>query len=137
MQTNTQVMEKLEKGAELNSPEVRVIKACEIGHGYRQGDIYVYRVEDNHAHGKKLGSRKLAIGEGEGSNHFAEGEIECFEGTTRPSFIDQRMFLGPVIKAPKGFKNTHPRHAHAWMEQGGTFQVVHQMDARTMRRVQD
>jgi hypothetical protein len=136
MQT-LQVMEKLEQGAELNSPEIRIIKECAIGQGYRQGDIYVYRVDENHKRGKKVGSHKLAIGEGEGSNHFAEGEIECFEGTTRPSFIDQRMFLGPVIVAPKGFKNTHPRHAHCWMEQGGTFQVVHQLDAKTMRRVTD
>lgn len=131
------VLEKLEQGAALNSPVIRVIKVCEIGQGYRQGDIYVYRVADTHPHGKKLGTHKLAIGEGEGSNHFAEGDIECFEGTTRPDFIDQRMFLGPLIKAPKGFKNTHPRHAHAHMEQGGTFQTVHQMDARTLQRVRD
>ncbi len=131
------VMEKIEAGADLNSPEVRTIAMCEIGQGYRQGDIYVYRVADNHKRGKLLGSNKLAIGEGEGSNHFAEGEIQCFEGTERPSFIGPSAFLGPVIVAPKGFKNTHPRHAHCHMEQGGTFQVVHQLDARTLRRVQD
>ena len=131
------VMDKVEEGAKLNVQEVRTIKKCEIGQGYRQGDIYIYMVADNHTHGKKLGSRKLAIGEGEGSNHFAEGEIELFEGTTLPSFLTPRTFLGPLIKAPKGFKNTHPKHAHCIMEQGGTFQVVHQMDARTLQRVAD
>ena len=132
-----EVMEKVKAGADLNSPEIRVIEKCEIGKGYRQGDIYVYRVADDHAHGKKVGSRKLAIGEGEGSNHFAEGEIELFEGTTLPKFLAPGTFMGPVIKAPKGFKNTHPKHAHFHMEQGGTFIVTHQMDARTLRRVAD
>lgn len=137
MKTANKVMEKLEKGAELNSPEVRFIQACEVGQGYRQGDIYIYRVADNHPRGKKLGTHKLAIGEGEGSNHFAEGEIELFEGKKAPDFLAQTTFLGPVIVAPKGFKNTHPRHAHCHMEQGGVFQVTHQMDARTLQRVRD
>jgi hypothetical protein len=137
MLTANKALEQVEQGAELNTPEVRVIKECAIGKGYRQGDIYVYRVDDKHPRGKKLGSHKLAIGEGEGSNHFAEGAIECFEGKRAPDFINRRMFLGPLIVAPKGFKNTHPRHAHCHMEQGGTFQVVHQLDARSMRRVQD
>ncbi len=136
MQT-IEAMKMIEEGLELNSPEIRVIKSCEIGEGYRQGDIYVYRVADNHPHGKKVGSHKLAIGEGMGSNHFAEGEIELFEGTTLPSFLRAGTFLGPLIKAPKGFKNTHPKHAHCHMEQGGTFQVVHQLDARTLARVRD
>jgi hypothetical protein len=130
-------LEKVKQGAELNVPEIRILKKCEIGQGWRQGDIYIYRVADDHAHGKKLGSRKLAIGEGEGSNHFAEGEIELFEGTTLPSFLAPGTFLGPLIKAPKGFKNTHPKHAWCVVEQGGTYQVSHQMDARTSQRVKD
>ena len=132
-----EVMKKIEAGAESNSPKVRVIKACAIGQGYRQGDISVLRVDDNHPRGKKSGTRKLAIGQGEGSNHFAEGEIELYEGTTVPSFVERGTFLGPVIVAPKGFKNTHPKHAHCWMEQGGVFQVTHQMDVRTLQRVKD
>jgi len=132
-----EIMQRVKEGAELNTPEIRIIKKCEIGQGYRQGDIYVYRVADDHKHGKKVGSHKLAIGEGEGSNHFAEGEIELFEGTTLPSFLAPGTFLGPLIKAPKGFLNTHPRHAHCKMEQGGTFQTVHQVDARTLQRVRD
>jgi hypothetical protein len=130
-------LEKVKEGAALNVPEIRILKKCEIGEGWRQGDIYIYRVADSHAHGKKLGSRKLAIGEGEGSNHFAEGEIELFEGTASPDFLRPRTFLGPLIKAPKGFRNTHPKHAHCYIEQGGTYQVTHQMDARTLQRVKD
>ena len=130
-------LEKVKKGAVMNSHEIRVIKSMKIGQGYRQGDIYIYRVADDHPHGKKVGSHKLAIGEGEGSNHFAEGEIELFEGTTLPDFLARGTFLGPLIKAPKGFKNTHPKHAHCIIEQGGTFQVTHQMEARTLQRVAD
>ena len=136
MQT-VDAMKQIEEGLALNSPEIRVISKCDIGQGYRQGDIYIYRVADNHVHGKKIGTNKLAIGEGEGSNHFAEGEIELFEGTKLPNFLNSGTFLGPLIKAPNGFKNTHPKHAHCWMEQGGTFQVTHQMDARTLQRVKD
>lgn len=135
--TTEETLTKVQEGSKNNTPDVRVLKKIEIGQGWRQGDIYGYRVEDNHAHGKKLGSRKLAIGEGEGSNHFAEGDIEIFEGTTLPGFLGRGTFLGPLIKAPKGFKNTHPRHAHAHIKQGGTYQIVHQMDARTLQRVRD
>ncbi len=131
------VIEKIEAGMKLNVSETRVLLSCEIGQGYRQGDIYVYRVADNHPREKKLGSHKLAIGEGEGSNHFAEGDIELFEGTTLPDWIDEKTFLGPVIVAPNGYMNTHPKHAHCDMRQGGTFQVTHQMDDRTLERVRD
>lgn len=133
-----QVLEKVEIGAKTqNVKAVRVIKKCSIGQGYRQGDISVLRVADNHPRGAKLGHRKLAIGQGEGSNHFAEGEIELFEGTAVPDFVERGTFLGPLIVAPKGFKNTHPKHAHFDMQQGGTFQVLHQMDCRTLQRVKD
>ncbi len=132
-----QVLEKVETGAKQNVQDVRVIKACEVGFGYRQGDISVLRVADNHPRGAKLGHNKLAIGQGEGSNHFAEGEIELYEGTTVPDFVEPGTFLGPLIVAPKGFKNTHPKHAHFHMEQGGCFQVTHQMDVRTLQRVKD
>lgn len=133
----TDVMEKVEAGTEMNTQEVRRIERCDIGQGYRQGDIYVFRVPENHPRGKKLGTHKLAIGEGEGSNHFAEGEIELYEGIQVPPWIEPGTFLGPVIVAPKGFVNTHPKHAHCHMEQGGVFQTTHQMDSRTLQRVRD
>lgn len=137
MNTKPQELEKVEQGAELNIQEIRILKAVEIGKGYRQGDIYVYRVADNHPRGKKLGTRKLAIGQGEGSNHMAEGDIELYEGTTAPEFINRGTFLGPLIVAPKGFLNTHPKHAHVQVDEPGCYQVTHQMDARTLQRVRD
>lgn len=131
------VMKEIEEGAENNVQDLRFLKTVEIGQGYRQGDISVLRVADNHPRGKKLGHRKLAIGQGEGSNHFAEGDIELYEGTTVPSFVERGTFLGPVIVAPKGFKNTHPKHAWCEVLQGGVFQVLHQMNVRTLQRAKD
>lgn len=132
-----EAMQKVKEGANLNVQDIRTLKACPVGKGYRQGDIYVYRVPNDHPRGKKLGTRKLAIGQGEGSNHFAEGEIELYEGIQAPSFCERGTFLGPVIVAPKGFRNTHPKHAHVHVEEGGVYQVTHQMDARTLERVRD
>lgn len=135
--TAEKAMEAIDSGAELNVQEVRHLKKVPMDKGYRQGDISVIRVPLDFPRGKKLASRKLAIGQGEGSNHMAEGDIEIFEGTTRPKGVTSTTFLGPLIVAPKGFLNTHPKHAHFKVDEPGCYQVLHQLDARTMQRVRD
>lgn len=135
--TNKEVLALIENGAEQNVHETRILSKFAIGQHYRQGDILVHRVPDNHPRGKKLGHRKLAIGQGVGSNHFAEGHIELYEGTTLPATCDAGTFLGPVIVAPKGFLNTHPKHADCQVEVGGVYQVTHQVNVRTRERARD
>jgi len=132
-----QAHEEIERLAKANAvPEVRRIKTMEIGKVVRQGDIYLHRVEGQHARGKKLRSRQLALGNTAGSRHIAETPSKVFEGTTLPGWCDQRTFLGPLVESDKPFTVTHPEHAHVELP-AGTYQVTHQMDARTMERVQD
>lgn len=135
--TNTEIMQAIETGAKECKPETRILSEFAIGKAYRQGDISVHRVAPDHPRGKKLGHKKLAIGQGVGSNHYAEGKIELFEGVQLPKTCAPRTFLGPVIVAPKGFLNTHPKHADCQVEVGGVYQVTHQMNVRTLERARD
>lgn len=130
---------KVEQAAELADATTREVDAIEIGKAARQGDIYIHRVADNHPRGamrKGPDARKLAIGESVNSRHIAEAPAICYEGTTLPGDCDPRTFLGPCIVSPDRFMVTHPEHAAKSLP-GGTYQVTHQMDARTLDRVAD
>lgn len=128
---------EIERLAKANArPEVRFIKEIAVGQIVRQGDIYIHRVNEDHASGKEMKSRQLALGNSQGSRHIAESPAKILEGTTLPEWCDRRTFLGPLVKAEKRFTITHPEHAHVSLPKG-TYQVTHQMDARTMDRVQD
>jgi hypothetical protein len=116
--------------------EVRRLVCMEIGQVVRQGDIYIHRVADDHARGPKAKTRQLAIGSTQGSRHIAEAPAEVYEGTTRPEWCAENTFLGPVVVCPEPCTVTHPEHAHVRLPKG-TFQITHQMDAASMRRVQD
>ena len=125
----------VEEGAEKNIGEVRHIEALEIGQGVRQGDIYIHCVKDSHAHGKELQSRQLAMGETQGSRHILEGDALVMAGTTAPEWAPKAL-LGPLVKLLKRCIVTHPEHAHVNLP-AGTYQITHQMDARTLERVRD
>ena len=128
---------EIERLAKTNAvQEVRRIESIEIGKVIRQGDIYIHRVDAKHVHGKKLKNRQLALGNTMGSRHIAEAPARVCEGTTLPEWCDRRTFLGPLVESDKRFKITHPEHAHVDLP-SGCYQVTHQMDARTMERVQD
>lgn len=119
--------------------EIRVIESIEIGKVVRQGDIYIHAVKADHKHGNAAKSRQLALGNSQGSRHVAAGNkfsVLVYDGTTLPEWCDRRTFLGPLVKAKKPFTITHPEHAHVRLP-AGCYQVTHQMDARTMERVQD
>lgn len=118
-------------------PATRVLDDAEfaIGKVAHQGDVYVHRVQDDHARGTLLGSRKLAIGEGVGSQHFAEGDVQVFAGTTAPEWAPDAL-LGPVVVARKPWRVTHPVHAE-FVLPAGTYQVTHQLDWDHRARVVD
>src|SRR5205085_2372667 len=112
------------------------IEKIDVGCVVRQGDIYIHAVDSDHKHGEKSKSRQLALGETMGSRNVAEASAHVYAGTTLPEWCDRRTFLGPLVKAKKRFVVTHPEHAHVSLP-AGEYQVTHQMDARTMARVQD
>lgn len=115
--------------------ETRKIQIMPIGKVARQGDIYVHRVADDHAHGTKMETNQLVRGVTMGSRHVASKGVTCFEGTKAPEWAP-RAILGPCIESPKRFKIEHPEHA--WLDlPAGRYQVTLQMDARTLQAVRD
>lgn len=125
-------------GEEKNTPEVRVIKNHVKGKVIRQGDIYIHMVGPRFKHGDSRKDPQLAEGNSKGSRHVLKTEnVELYQGTTRPTWVDEEMPLGPFFKV----KDTdalvsHPEHAHVQLPPG-CYQVTHQLDARTRERVQD
>lgn len=115
---------------------------CEIGEVVMQGDCYLTRVPDDWQRGKLLGTRKIAVGEGAGSHHFVEGDVDAYEGVKLPDGFKlpdgaiKEDMLGPVVVAGNETINTHPVHAHNALTKG-TYQVTYQWDAQTMARVRD
>lgn len=116
--------------------EVRTVETISQGQAVRQGDVYIHRVADEFPHGGKAKSRQLAVGNTMGSRHVAEGPVEVYEGAIPPVWCREWTFLGPCLVAQGRFTVTHPEHAHVSLP-AGTYQVTHQMDARTGARVCD
>jgi len=116
--------------------EVRVVESMEIGKVARQGYVYIHCVSPKHPRGEKMKTHQLAIGDSMGSRHVAEAPAEVFEGSEQPAWCRPWTFLGPCIVAADRFTVTHPEHAHVSLP-AGTYQVTHQMDARTGARVID
>ncbi len=124
-----------EKAKALAIQEKRVIAKIEVGQAVRQGDIYIHRVMIDHRRGNELKTRQLALGESMGSRHIAEAPAKVHEGLRAPDWAETDL-LGPCIVAELPFTITHPEHAHICLP-AGIYQVTHQMDARTKKRVID
>lgn len=122
--------------------EVRIARLLAVGQGIHQGDIYMIRVDDDHPRGTLRGSRQVAVGDTIGSRHIVEGDVTVYEGVRLPSCMkvpsnELSARLGPVVVAPSGCVLTHPEHAYHDIRQGGTYQVVYQLDMVTRHRVAD
>lgn len=124
-----------EKAKELAVQDKRTILKIELGQVVRQGDIYLHCVSRDHRHGAELKTRQLAIGESMGSRHMAEAPAKMYQGTDAPDWAETEL-LGPCIVADLSFTVSHPEHAHIDLP-AGVYQVTHQMDARTKKRVID
>lgn len=137
MKTATEAYEEVEKLAKIKAQhEVRFINSIEVGQGIRQGDIYIHRVSQAHPMGKISVFRQLAIGETNGARHIAEPPAHVYQGVKLPEWCDARTFLGPVVMLTERAVISHPEHANVSLPRG-TYQITHQMDARTMQRVTD
>jgi hypothetical protein len=135
MKCITEVLEQIEQSAATkNDTETRFIKKIDLNQVVRQGDIYIHKVATDWKVGKPV-SNQLAMGSTKGSRHFAESPAKCYEGVDAPQYMTNTL-LGPVIQSTDRFTISHPEHAHISLP-AGTYAVTHQMDARTLRRVQD
>ena len=117
-------------------PELRVISTHQVGKVVRQGDIYLHMVADTHEHGKKIKGNQLVPGTSKGSRHTVDN-ADLFEGTTLPEWVtEERVVCGAFIRVTKRTVNRHPEHADNELPEG-CYQVTHQMDARTWKKVID
>ena len=121
---------------------LRVHDSLSVGQVAHQGDVYLMRVKANHPRGDELGTRQVAIGTTVGSRHIMVGPVRVYRGKKLPKCVDQNQArLGPVVVVEHGEEDailTHPEHAHHCLPRArGTYQVIYQLDMRTMRAVQD
>lgn len=144
MQTIEQIVNHIQEIANNNQKnlELRVVKVPELktGECYRQGDLYVFKVDDNHPVGKELDRRQLADGQSIGQRHVLLGEFKVYEGIKAPKGINDlhaRAGLGYAFDVLGECTNAHPEHSHFQFQQRGRYQVMHQMDLQTLRRVAD
>lgn len=146
----TQVMEKevnkvhdrIVEEAKNASPAKRILKKMKIGETIRQGDIYLVRIENLSAGElktlKKWGGQQLVRGSQGGARHMAVG-AKLFESDRQRFKRHGRAratLLGPIVVADRRMTVTHPEHAHFELP-SGHYQVVNQLDPRTMRAVLD
>lgn len=107
---------------------------------FRQGDLYIFRVPDNWPVGNELKRDKIADGVSLGSTHILLGKFKVYEGVKVPTGINSlnaRAGLGYAFDAEDNTVLTHQEHDHFCFVDGGRFQVLHQVDSRTLQKVKD
>ena len=138
MKTVEIIKDLTEKATKLNRKETRIIKSWPIGKAVRQGDVYLHRVANNHPVGEMLDIRQIADGTSIGSRHILIGDVKVYQGVNLPSYVNDRWPLGYTFDVgQEGATVTHPEHAHVDICVQGRYQVTHQMDMLTMRKVSD
>ena len=108
--------------------------------GFRQGDIYVLRVPDNHPVGQSVKSNQIADGVSIGARHILNGDFTVYEGVKSHAKVQElhsRAGLGYAFDVEPTTVLTHPEHDNYVFKTKGRFQVHHQVDLRTLRRVVD
>lgn len=112
-----------------------------IGECYRQGDLYIHRVADNHPVGDELKRDKIADGVSLGSTHHLLGSFKVYKGVKAPDYIKSEAHLsagiGYAFDAEEDCVNVHMEHDHFCFKNKGRYQVTHQLDLKTMQRVLD
>ncbi len=142
-------LDQIHAASKSPAQDTRTLRRSEPGTvAAHQGDIYVHCVKPGSVKaGKPWGSgRQVAVGHNKGSRHVAEGNVKVFEIEDAREVADRLLpcmdararteCLGPVVVAEESWTLTHPEHAHHVLP-AGTYVVTYQLDAATMRRVQD
>lgn len=129
-----------EKAKELNKKDVRIIndETVPIGKVFRQGDLYIFRVPLDHQVGEEVNIRQIADGVSMGARHILKGNVKVYVGLRHPDGVDTKYPLGYAFDVEDAILE-HPEHAHGEICHGTTarYQVLHQMDMRTLQRVSD
>jgi hypothetical protein len=144
MKTIVEVVKEIQEIANKNQAnlELRVVEVplLKAGECYRQGDLYVFKVSDSHPVGKELDRRQLADGQSIGARHVLLGEFKIYEGKQAPKGVNDlhiKAGLGYAFDVLGDCTNAHPEHSHFKFNQKGRYQVMHQVDLQTLRRVAD
>ena len=72
MKNPIEVLKTIEAEAAQNATDVRWVRTCSVGDEIRQGDVYLYPVEEPAKPGAKVDRRQLAPGSTPGSRHIVE-----------------------------------------------------------------
>lgn len=143
MLTIKETIQKIQEKANENQTNELIRKQqvpkMEIGQAYRQGDLYIFRVADDHPVGEVLDRRQLAEGQSIGARHVLLGDFVVYEGVKVPdnvSDIHARACLGFAFDVTGECINAHPEHSHFVLPKG-RYQVWHQVDLRTLERAAD
>lgn len=132
-----EVLAQIQKEAEEANPELRFVRTCGEGDEVRQGDLYLYPLDEEPSHeSQALNSLKLASGDSPGSRHIVVGKALAYDRLQRQTALD-----GPVLLAQERVVLTHPEHAHVSLP-AGWYEVRYQRDyaagpLRIPRRVVD
>lgn len=128
------------------SSDIRFVKTILQGQVVRQGDIYIHCVSQDFTKGRLSESRKLAMGDTQGSRHIAEAPAQVFQGIDLPTYMlnqyrGSKLKLlnavgGPFIESEARFIISHPEHSNVSLPMG-CYQISHQLDPRTATRVKD
>lgn len=107
---------------------------------FRQGDLYIFRVSNDYPVGNELKRDKIADGVSLGSTHILLGDFKVYEGIKAPDCVmseHARVGLGYAFDAKDNTVLTHQEHDHFCFVDGGRFQVMHQIDMRTLQKARD
>jgi len=107
---------------------------------FRQGDVYIFRVPSDWPVGDAVKRDQIVDGVSLGSRHVLKGKFEVYRGVKLPDCINntnKRACMGYAFDAVQGCELIHPEHDHYVFADGGRFQVLHQIDMRTLKRVAD
>lgn len=142
-----EVMNKIKDVAKKNhqresSQKTRFVTLDKIAPGecFRQGDLYIFRVGKNHPVGEEVARNQLADGVSIGARHILNGRSKIYHGVKGPECLNTfnaRVCVGYAFDAEETTVLGHPEHDNYVFKFSDRWQVVHQIDLRTLNRVKD
>lgn len=121
MDKTEHILKRIQAEAAQNASSLRWVRVCKEGDEIRQGDIYLYPLDQEPAHGESGADRQLAPGTTRGSRHIIEGEAEVYATEA------EDVLAGPIVHALERVTLTHPEHAHVSLP-AGWYEVRYQRD---------
>lgn len=138
-----QIKEVAKKNHErAKSQKTRFVTEDKIKEGecFRQGDLYVFRVSDKHPAGEEIQRNQIADGVSVGARHILNGDFKIYQGVRKPNCLNDlhaKVSVGYVFDAEETTVLGHPEHDNYVFKFQSRWQVVHQLDLRTLQRVAD